>query len=41
MGKKQEAITTAEKAIEVGKAATPAANVSNIEGFLKDLKGTK
>ena len=35
MGKKQEAITTAEKAVQVGKAATPAANVSNIEGFLK------
>lgn len=39
MGKKQEAIAAAEKSIQVGKAATPAANVSGAEGFLKQLKG--
>lgn len=38
MGKKQEAIAAAEKAVQVGKAATPAANVSGAEGLLKQLK---
>ncbi len=39
MGKKPEAIAAAEKAIQIGKAATPAANVSGAEGLLKQLKG--
>ncbi len=39
MGRKQEAIAAAEKAIQVGKAATPPANVSGAEAFLKQLKG--
>lgn len=39
MGKKQEAIAAAEKAVKVGKAATPAANVGGAEALLKQLKG--
>ncbi len=41
MGKKAEAITAAEKALQIGKASTPPANVSGVENFLKELKGTK
>lgn len=41
LGKKQEAMTTAEKALEVGKKATPAANTSGAENLLKELKGSK
>lgn len=40
MGQKVEAITTAEKAIQVGKAATPAANTTMLENQLKAWKGT-
>lgn len=38
MNKKAEAITTAEKAIQVGKATTPAANTTGLEGELKKWK---
>jgi len=41
MGKKDEAITTAEKAIQVGKAATPQANTSGLEGLVKEWKTKK
>ncbi len=41
MGKKQDAIVAAEKAVQVGKAATPVANVTGAEGLLKQLKGTE
>jgi hypothetical protein len=41
MGKKSEAIAAAEKAVQVGKAATPAANITGAEGLLKQLKGTE
>lgn len=41
MGKKDEAITTAEKAIQVGKAATPPANTSNLETLVKEWKAKK
>jgi hypothetical protein len=40
-GKKAEAITTAEKAITVGKAASPAANTANLEKILADWKAGK
>ena len=40
MGRKADAITTAEKAIQVGKAATPAANTTGLENQLKTWKGT-
>ncbi len=41
MGRKDEAITTAEKAIQVGKAATPQANTSGLEGLVKEWKTKK
>jgi len=41
MGKKDEAVSTAEKAIQIGKAATPAANTTNLENLLKDWKAKK
>lgn len=41
MGRKDEAITTAEKAIQVGKAATPQANTSGLEGLVKQWKTKK
>lgn len=41
MGKKQEAITTAEKALKVGKSSTPAANTAGVEDLLKQLKGSR
>lgn len=41
MGRKDEAIATAEKAIQVGKAATPAANTANLENLVKDWKAKK
>lgn len=40
MGRKAEAIATAEKAIQLGKAATPAANTTALENQLKGWKGT-
>ena len=44
MGRKDEAITTGEKAIQVGKAATPPANpanVANLENLIKEWKSKK
>lgn len=41
MGKKADAIATAEKAIQVGKAATPAANTSGLEAEVQKWKGSK
>jgi hypothetical protein len=41
MGKTAEAIATAEKAIQVGKAATPAANTADLEKLLADWKAKK
>ena len=41
MGKTAEAITTAEKAIQVGKAATPAANTADLEKLLAEWKATQ
>jgi hypothetical protein len=44
MGRKDEAITTAEKAIQVGKAATPPvnpANIANLENLVKEWKTKK
>lgn len=41
MGKMNEAVVTAEKAIQVGKAATPAANTTNLENLLKEWKAKK
>lgn len=41
MGRNAEAITTAEKAIQVGKAANPQANTSALETLVKDLKAKK
>lgn len=38
MGRKADAIAAAEKAIQVGKAANPAANTGQIEGLLKTWK---
>ena len=40
-GNRAEAIKTAEKAIQVGKAATPAANTTNLERMLADWKAGK
>lgn len=41
MGRKDEAIATAEKAIQLGKAATPAANTGNLENMVKEWKAKK
>jgi tetratricopeptide (TPR) repeat protein len=41
MGKTAEAIATAEKAIQVGKAATPAANTAALEKLLAEWKVKK
>ena len=41
MGRTAEAITTGEKAVEVGKAATPAANSANFEKILAEWKAKK
>ena len=41
MGKTDEAIATAEKAIQVGKAATPAANTTDLEKLLAQWKAKK
>jgi Protein of unknown function (DUF2911) len=41
MGKRQDAIATGEKAIAIGKAATPAANTTDIENYVKEWKGAK
>ena len=40
-GNKKDAITTAEKAVQIGKAATPAANTSGLEKLLADWKAGK
>lgn len=40
-GKMPEAIATAEKAIQVGKAATPAANTADLEKMLAEWKAKK
>lgn len=41
MGRTAEAITTAEKAIQIGKSATPAANTTNLENLVKEWKAKK
>lgn len=41
MGKKQEAIATAEKAIQIGKLASPSANTAGLEKMLLDWKAGK
>lgn len=41
MGKKADAIATAEKAIQIGKAATPAANTAGLEAEVQKWKGSK
>lgn len=41
MGKKKEAIEAGEKAVQVGKAATPAANTADFEKTLADWKAGK
>jgi hypothetical protein len=41
MGRKAEAIAAGEKAIQIGKAAQPAANTAMIEGLVKGWKETK
>lgn len=41
MGRTGDAITTAEKAIQVGKAATPAANTTGLENMVKEWKDKK
>ncbi len=41
MGRKDEAIATAEKAIQLGKAATPAANTRGLENLVKEWKSKK
>lgn len=41
MGRKAEAITTAEEAIKIGKAATPAANTNALENMVKAWKEGK
>lgn len=41
MGKNAEAIATAEKAVQVGKAATPAANTAALEKLLTEWKTKK
>lgn len=40
-GKKSDAVTTMEKAIQLGKSATPPANTSNMEKMLADWKAGK
>lgn len=40
-GKKAEAIATAEKAVQIGKAATPAANTADLEKLLTEWKAKK
>lgn len=40
-GKKAEAIAAAEKAVQIGKAATPPANTANLEKLLADWKAGK
>lgn len=40
-GKKQEAIAVAEKAIQIGKAATPAANTADLEKLVAEWKSGK
>jgi hypothetical protein len=41
MGKRQEAIASAERAIQVGKAANPPANTANLEKMLAEWKAGK
>ncbi|CAN5400937.1 hypothetical protein BH20ACI1_BH20ACI1_02710 [soil metagenome] len=41
MNRKDEAIATAEKAIQLGKAATPAANTGGLENMVKEWKSKK
>ncbi len=41
MNRKDEAIATAEKAIQLGKAATPAANTGGLENMVKEWKAKK
>lgn len=41
MGKKDEAIKTGERAVEIGKKATPAANTANFEQILAQWKSGK
>ena len=41
MGRLNDAVATAEKAIQVGKAATPVANTNNLENLLKGWKTKK
>ncbi|MDQ3181484.1 MAG: DUF2911 domain-containing protein, partial [Acidobacteriota bacterium] len=41
MGRKDEAITTAEKAIQVGKATNPPANTAGLETLVKEWKAKK
>lgn len=41
MGRTAEAITTAEKAIQIGKTATPTANTTNLENLVKEWKAKK
>ncbi|HEY8559873.1 MAG TPA: DUF2911 domain-containing protein [Pyrinomonadaceae bacterium] len=41
MGRTAEAVTTAEKAIQVGKAAQPAANTAELEGLVAEWKAKK
>lgn len=41
MGRTEEAVSTAEKAVQVGKAATPAANTTNLENLIKTWKAKK
>jgi hypothetical protein len=38
MGRKADAIATAERAIQVGKAAQPAANTTQLENQVKEWK---
>lgn len=41
MGRKNEAIAAAEKAIEIGKKSNPPANTASLEGMLKEWKAGK
>ena len=41
MGRTAEAITTAERAVQVGKAAQPAANTADLERLLGEWKAKK
>ena len=41
MGRMNDAVSTAEKAIQIGKAATPAVNTTNLENLLKEWKARK